>query len=202
MKSLLKLSLQWILKYKKRLVYWLLAFFIGQICFFNWGWIWIWNEVYADDTPSLNASFQDKVWTWFQSVSFLQKVVYVVTYPLLIIASKLVDNSLVYWEVFWFDAILWQLWIIIRNLANFTLWFIFLFYIFKYLLTEDKKKDPKWIIVRSLIAWIWIQASWFLMAVLIDLSTILTYSVWWLPVTVSDWRTNCRFLPLLLVCRW
>ena len=171
-------------KNKKKLIYGLLALFVGQVCFFNLWWIGIWNEVYAAETPTLDASFQDKVSGWFQTISFLQKVVYIVTYPLLIVASKLVDNSLVYWEVFWFDAVLWQLWVIIRNLANFALWFIFLFYICKYLLTGDTKKGPKWIILRSLIAWIWIQASWFLMAVLIDLSTILTYAVWWLPITI------------------
>lgn len=184
MKKLCMQLWHFISRYKKNIAYWLLALFIGQICFFNWGWIGIGNEVYAENTPSVDASFQNKISNWFQTISFLQKIVYVLTYPLLIVASKLVDNSLVYWEVFWFDAVLWQLWIIIRNLANFALWFIFLFYIFKYLLTEDKKKDPKWIIIRSLIAGVWIQASWFLMAVLIDLSTILTYAVWWLPITI------------------
>ena len=163
----------------------MLALFVGQICFFNLGGIW--SVVYADgptNTPTQDSSFQWKVSSRFQTVSFLQKIVYVLIYPLLILAWKLVDNSFVYWEVFWFDAVLWQLWILLRNMSNYALGFIFLYYIFKYLLSGDKKNDPKWIIVRSLIAWVWIQASWFLMVVLIDLSTILTYSIWWLPLTV------------------
>ena len=180
-----------VVKNRKRLVYCLLALFIGQICFFNLGGIW--GEVYAADsgnTPTQNASFQWKVSGRYETVSFLQKMVYVLIYPLLIVAWKLVDNSFVYWEVFWFDAILWQLWIVVRNLSNYALGFLFLYYIFKYLLSGEKKNDPKWIIVRSLIAWVWIQASWFLMVVLIDLSTILTYSIWWLPLTVLWSRSD------------
>ena len=44
--------------------------------------------------------------------------------------------------------------------------------------------------MKALIAWIWIQASWFIMATLVDVSTILTYWVWWLPITMLKDSSN------------
>lgn len=152
-------------------------------CFFNFGGIWIENEVFADDQWSTQTDVgQKKATEWYNELSFLNKIVYVLLYPMLVLAGKLVDNSLVYWEVFWFDAVLWQLWNIVKNLANFALWFFFLYKIFKYLISW--KESVKEILLRALIAWIWIQASWFIMATLIDASTILTYGVWWLPISI------------------
>lgn len=188
MKKIFKQLWQWVCRYKKRLIYGGLALLLSQICFFNLWWIGTENIVFAAEEPwnptSQATSSEQQASKWYDKMSFIQKTVYVILYPLLAVAWKLADNSFVYWEIFWFDAILWQLWNMVRNLANFALWFIFIFYIFKYLLIEDKKKDPKWIIIRSLIAGVWIQASWFIMAALVDISTILAYGVWGLPVTI------------------
>lgn len=54
-----------------------------------------------------------------QFFSFLEKAIYVLIYPILFLAAKLVDNSLIYAETFDFDAVLRKLWNIMRNLANF-----------------------------------------------------------------------------------
>jgi len=178
---------QWILKHKKRLIYGSLAFFIGQICFFNLWWIGIQNEVFADskkESADQKGEFEKLVTEKVNLMDFFKKTVYVFLYPIMFLAGKLVDNSLVYWTMFNFDTVLWNLWNVMRNLANFGLGFIFIYYIFKYLITQDKKKDPKRLIKRSLIAWILIQASWFLMAALIDLSTIMIYWIWGLPVSI------------------
>ena len=205
MKKILIRFRQWILKYRKRLVYGALALFIGQICFFNFGWIGIENQVFAQSettsqSPAQSQSQMEKVNEWGKILSFLNKIVYVLIYPMLVLAGKLVDNSFVYGEVFWFDAILWQLWNIVRNLANFTLWFILLYKIFKYLI--NWKEKVKEIILSALIAWIWIQASWFVMAALIDASTILTYAVWWLPISVlkdlDKTGTSTEYNPYIL----
>lgn len=178
---------QWILKHKKRLIYGALAFFIGQICFFNLWWIGIQNQVFAAsdrEWTEQKAEFEKLVTEKVSLMDFFRKTVYIILYPLMFLAGKLVDNSLVYWTMFNFDTVLWNLWNVMRNLANFGLGFIFIYYIFKYLITQDKKKDPKRLIKRSLIAWILIQASWFLMAALIDLSTIMIYWIWGLPVSI------------------
>lgn len=182
--------LQWILKYKKRLIYWVLALFIVQVCFFSLGWI-VWdNEVYAQaqntqtNDSTQNANFQEQATEWYWTMAFAQKLVYVLIYPVLIVAGKLVDNSLVYWEVFWFDAILRKLWVIVRNLANFWLWFIFIYKIFEILIKGKEWEWVKKLLISALIAGVWIQASWFAMAALIDMSTILTYWIWGLPISV------------------
>lgn len=179
---------QWILRHKKRLIYGGLAFLVIQIFFFNLGDVWIGNEVFADgeqnDTATQNVNFKARAAEKFQDFAFIQKVIYLLIYPMLVIAGSLVDNSLVYWEVFGFDVALWELWNIMRNLANFTLWFIFVYKIFKYLIPGKKKEDIKILLRSLLIAGLGIQASWFIMAALIDASTILAYWIWWLPVSV------------------
>ena len=191
MKKVIKQLWQLIFKHRKKLIYGVFAFIVSQICFFNlW---WIWSEVYAADwnTTSQSDVFQEKATEWYEKISFLQKVIYVVLYPLLVVAWKLVDNSLVYGEVFGFDAVLWKLWNIVKNLANFTLWFLVVYKIFKFLIAWQKPWEVKKILISWLIAWVWIQASWFIMAALIDVSTIVTYGVWWLPINIlkenSQW---------------
>ena len=181
---------QWILRHRKKLIYWALALFIGQICFFGLDWLWIGSEVYAVDSPTQNDLFQKKVTEWYEEISFFNKVVYVLIYPLLLLAWKLVDNSLVYWEIFWFDAVLWQLWNILKNLANYTLWFIFVYKIFDFLIIKKESWKVKKLLISALIAWVWIQASRFFMASLIDISTILAYSVWWLPISILKQTGN------------
>jgi len=182
MKKIFMQLWQWILKYKKKLIYGALALFVGQICFFWLWWIGVQNEVFADGQTE--ATIEWKVTEISDLMKSFQKIIYILVYPFLMIAWKLVDNSLVYWEVFKFDVVLWDLWVMVRNIANFALWFIFIFYIFKYLITQKEDDGPKKLIPKVLIAWVWIQASWFIMAALIDISTILTYSVGWLPITV------------------
>ena len=82
-----------------------------------------------------------------------------------------------FWEKLWIDVLLWQYWTIVRNIANFCLWFYFIYVIFKGLIwqigdKEDVLKNLKSVLLRILVAWVWIQASWFLTSLFIDLSTI------------------------------
>jgi len=192
MKKIFIQLLQWIFKYRKKIIYGALALFVGQICFFNVWWIGVQNQVFAasNENAEQRKQFEGIVNKKLAMVDFFRKAVYVLVYPVLFLAGKLVDNSFVYGEVFQFDVVLWKLWNIVRNLANYGLWFIFLFYIFKYVIKKDEKEWPKRLIKNALIAWIWIQASWFIMAVLIDISTILIYSVWWLPISILWWGSS------------
>ncbi len=181
-----------ILKHKKRLIYGALALFIGQICFFNLWWWGVNNSVYAQtpDTPTQNADFQKKATTWLKDLTFFQRAFYVLLYPIIALAWILVNNSFVYAEVFKFDAVLWQLWNVVRNLANYALGFLFVFKIFQFLTNGQKSSDISNLLKSTLIAWIWIQASWFLLAVLIDVSNIVAYGVGGLPIQTlkqQDW---------------
>lgn len=185
---------QWVLRHRKKLIYGAFVLLIGQICFFSVWWFGVGNEVFAVDwnKPTENDLFQQQTTEWYEKLSFLTKVVYVLVYPLLVLAWKLADNSMVYWEIFWFDTVLWQLWNILKNFANFTLWFIIVYKIFEILLVKKEANpwDVRTLLINSLIAWVWIQASWFIIASLIDISTILAYSIWGLPISVLKGSAN------------
>ena len=62
-----------------------------------------------------------------------------------------------------------------KNMANFWLWFYFVYTVFKWLIEqwkEDITKKLKGTILWLLIAWVWIQASRFITAAIIDVSTV------------------------------
>ena len=193
MKKIFSQMWQWIIKNKKSLIYGVLALFVGQICFFGLWEVWVENQVFAQENwwelATQSSALNEAATKWYNNTKMIRKVIYVMIYPVLMLAWKLVDNSMVYGEVFGFDAVLWNLWVTVRNLANFALWFIFIYKIFSYLIKQDKNRDIKKLLIRTLIAWVGIQASWFVMMVLVDISTVMTYSVWWLPLTVL-WDTK------------
>lgn len=118
------------------------------------------------------------------------RIIYIVSRPLLIIAWNAMDNSLVYWSVFHLDAPLRKFWNIMKNFANYALWFVLLYNILKSLFGRKwigsfkDGKSPLWIVKNILIAGILIQASRFLLSAIIDISTIATYAIWWMPLTI------------------
>ncbi|MCR5412950.1 MAG: hypothetical protein K6E76_08460 [Patescibacteria group bacterium] len=73
------------------------------------------------------------------------------------------------------DGILWNLWNICKNISNFAIGAVFLFSIFRYILQQ--KGELKNVIKNCLIAGVLVQISWFLVATLIDVSTIATYGI-------------------------
>ena len=89
-------------------------------------------------------------------------------------AWEFMTNKWVYGEIIWLDAILWQYWNVIKNIANFWLWFYFVYTVFKWLidLKSEVIKSVKDKLLWVLIAWIWIQTSWFMVAAIVDMSTI------------------------------
>jgi hypothetical protein len=114
------------------------------------------------------------------------KVVYVILWPLLWIAGWAMDNSLIYGEIFGLDQALFKFWQIMKNFANFALWFLFLRSIVKYILNPSEKKNPKDMISKLLVAWVWVQLSRFIMGALVDLSSVLTIGIGWLPLNLID----------------
>lgn len=114
------------------------------------------------------------------------KIIYMVSRPLLVIAWNAMDNSLVYWSVFHLDAPLWKFWNIMKNFANYTLWFVLLYQILKGLFSFKwiDKNEIFWIVKKILLAGILIQASRFILSAVIDISTIATYAIGWMPLTI------------------
>lgn len=170
-------------------------FFILFFTIFVWFGL---NAVYAQD--SLATSF---VTDFRDILETLLRVIYMLLWPVLFLAWIAVDNSLIYWEVFGLDQPLWQIWNIMKNFANFALWFIMLYYILKNIFTPQGENNIFDTIKKIVIATVAIQASWFLSAAIIDISTILTYSVWAMPMNVSmetqDNSVNLQNKPMFKI---
>lgn len=118
----------------------------------------------------------------------LLQIIYIIMWPLLFIAGLALDNTLVYGEFINLDGILWTFWKISQNLANFALGGLVLFEVIKYVfLSTNSNLDSVYKVLQgSLIAGIGIQVSWILIAVLIDISTILIVALGGLPLTLMD----------------
>ena len=108
------------------------------------------------------------------------------------LAGKLMTNDMLYWSFLNLDASLWTLWNIMKNFANFALWFLVLFSIVKNVFSVFWENNGEWsplnVIKKTLIAGVLIQMSWFLMWAVVDLSTIMISAVGSFPsqFIVSD----------------
>ena len=144
------------------------------------------NEVYADTNDGQQAQRAQLVSmdTFMEAIS---DVAFVLLWPLVALAGLAMDNTLIYWSFMGLDVSLWNIWQIVRSFANYTLWFLFLFGIlywnFSWKDAINGMKLPD-LLKKILISSVLIQASWFIMMALVDLSTIMTYSIGWLPYTI------------------
>ncbi len=156
-------------KFKKIWLFFVITFFIFG------------NFTFAATSAENNSVFWD---LFFSLVDLIWAIWYI--FPIL--ASKLMTNDLLYGTSLHFDVVLWNIWNFARSMANFTIWFMFIYFVFRYLISFWEKDG--WIIKSNLpklaIASIVINMSWFLMAVLIDLSTILIVWVGSLPSVFGD----------------
>lgn len=160
-----------------------------------WGGIQVFFWLLGVDSvaaATLSSYVQDKIYIYNSILNGL----YLLIWPALALAWFALDNSMVYWSLFGLDAPLFLIWNIIKNIANFILWFMVLFEILKnFFTTGEQGKKAFDVIKKALIAWVLIQASWFLMWAIIDISTIATYSVGGMPITILGWSDNqCKAL--------
>ena len=143
------------------------------MCFSDWSF-----AVYGD---------AEEVWTLAWTLDFIISCLSRFWVIFANIAWKFLSNNWVYGEVLWIDVLLWKYRNIVKNMANFCLWFYLVYVIFKWLIGQWKENimdNLKSVLLRILVAWIWVQASWFLTSVVIDLSTITMSAVWALPSQV------------------
>lgn len=150
---------------------------IGMISHFLW-----FDAIYAGGQTDLLQDLQNKL----NTANIIMNVIYILLRPGLILAGMALDNNMVYGTFFKLDAPLWVIWNIIKNFANFTLWFMVLVEVIKMVFSFDDHAMEKvtGVIKHCIIAGIGIQASWFLLAATIDLSTVATYGIGWLPLSV------------------
>ena len=170
-------------KFKRTLLFSLIALslcaflFLPNVVCADWISSLLDNEMHARDLNQL--------------IKTISHVVYIFIWPCLAIAGAALDNSLIYGSFLHLDAALWNIWNIMKNLANFALGFVFVFTIVKNLFvwsfgwsTNDPIQGAKKVIEKTLISWVLVQMSWFIVAALIDLSTILIYAIWWIPLSM------------------
>jgi len=103
------------------------------------------------------------------------------------LAWEFLTNKWVYGELLWLDSLFRQYRNITKNIANFCLWFYFIYIIFRWLIDQWKESIANVIknkILWILIAWVWIQISWFFTAAMVDISTITLVAAWSLPAQV------------------
>ena len=116
------------------------------------------------------------------------------------VAGTFLTNGWVYWEYLWLDVLLWKYRNIVRNIANFGLWFYFICTIWKWLIDQFYQwkdsitKDLKNILLWLLVAGVWIQSSWFLTAAVVDVSTITLAAVGSFPSQVISENVYIEWL--------
>ncbi len=152
---------------------------------FVW-FFWTYSYVLADSVVG--------VWTWnsmdeqqlSEQVKLYQTIwqsLYAFTWPVLIIAGTFLNNNVIYWSFLWMDTQLWKMWNVMRTFANYIIWFILLFSIFSlFMWWKFERFNPIKLLPQLLIWAILVNASWFIIWTCIDLSNVLTYAVWTLPI--------------------
>ena len=136
----------------------------------------------TDNPANSTASMEDN----FRNLAdIFLKVAYILLWPLVFLSGLALDNTMVYGAVFHMDAPLRQFRNLCKNFANFGLWFMILWSILQniFALWSGKTK-PIDTIKKAAIAGILIQLSWFVVAASIDVSTIATYAVGWIPMSI------------------
>ena len=150
-------------------------------------WFFVWDSFAAD---SSNLS-QDTLEMFSWLLNFFISILSWLWFVFAALAGKLMTNDLVYGSFINMDKMLWLLWNIMKNFANFALWFFFVFSIVKTLFSSIGLGKSKWwddpmtsaknTVKTTLLAWLLIQMSWFLVWAAIDLSTVATAAVSSLP---------------------
>lgn len=174
-------------------------------------------QVHATTDKASGGSVDEKITakenliSWNNFLQVLSSMAYVLLWPLIALAGLAMDNQLIYGSFMQLDVSLWNIWQIVRNFANYALGLVFLVWILMYNFSPGGKiwfwsfmkgiSGPKDLITKTLIAGVIIQASWFILMAMVDLSTILTYSVGAIPTTIvgkgdTKWDFDSRILGM------
>ncbi len=146
--------------------------------------LFLWSSVFAADTSS--SGIQTVSIAMNEIVSFLSRAWVLFA----VLAGKLMTNAFVYASFMHMDSFLWQMRNIMKNFANFTIGFMFLFYLIKNIFSSGEKQTTasfiKEKVVSFLVAGILIQMSWFLVGAVVDLSTVATSAIGAFPASMIE----------------
>lgn len=155
------------MKKKLWLKIWIVVLVIWMISFSDWTFAADWKDPFGSVAWFFNVFFSMLQRLWIPMANF---------------AWEFLTNNWVYGEAIGLDALLRQYRNVIKNIANFCLWGYFVYTIFKALIKKDDiSKKIKDILLWLMVAGVWIQASWFLTAAVLDVSTITLAVAWSLP---------------------
>lgn len=155
------------MKKKLWLKIWIVVLVIWMISFSDWAFAADWKDPFGSVAWFFNVFFSMLQRLWIPMANF---------------AWEFLTNNWVYGEAIGLDALLRQYRNVIKNIANFCLWGYFVYTIFKALIKKDDiSKKIKDILLWLMVAGVWIQASWFLTAAVLDVSTITLAVAWSLP---------------------
>ncbi len=148
---------------------------IISILLFSWGFSYAVDQITTGWVISTSWTSVGEIVYWI--INFLN----IIWLPFAILAWKLFTNDLVYGTFLHMDVILWKIWNFSKTLALFIIAFGFIFSIFRYFFSkEDILKN----IGKFALAAILVPLSWWLIGVLIDLSSLLLYSVGNFPMKI------------------
>ena len=140
--------------------------------------------VFAQDGSGEHAAEVSEVFSSFLEILSWLRVVPAV------VAGKLMTNDFVYGEFINLTTILWQLWQAMRVFAYLVLGFVFIGMILRFFIKQEEPSKLGDALKKTFIAGILIQMSWFLLALLIDLSLVLTAAVSAVPLQVMQDQRN------------
>ena len=147
-------------------------------------WILVVVVLFASFSDWTLAEGKDAFEIMWWSLNFIISILSWIRIFFAKLAWTFLTNKWVYGEVFWLDVLFRKFRNIMKNIANFWLWFYFIYVIWKWFFSQwkwDITKNLKNVILWLLVWWIWIQSSWFLTATVIDLSTITLAAAWAFP---------------------
>lgn len=161
------------------------------------------DHVFAQNVNLAASSPQTETLTdaFFNTLGGLLNLLYMITLPVLVIAGKAMDNSMIYGEFMNLDRPLRMLWNLSRTFANFSIGWMMLRNIIKYIFSDRDGKSPKFLkdfIFKSVGIVLGINFSWFIIGALVDLSTIATYSLGAMPLSILQ-QTSLKDMPILSI---
>jgi hypothetical protein len=150
------------------------------------------HGVFADgETPNTVVATVKEPSIMLQMINMLVKFASWGWAIIAIIAWKLMSNEFIYAPGLKLDESLFTMWNYMKNFANFTIGFLFVFKIIKSLFAKDafaiKTELPKFL-VASILA----NMSWFLMGVLIDVANVATAAVGSFPQIIINEDTGLK----------
>ncbi len=126
------------------------------------------------------AASTKKLFLWLNELVSVLSWIWIVLANL---AGKFMTNSVIYGSFLHLDEFFITWWSLMKDIANFALVF-FLFYKVVVVLVKQDIVGMKKVIKEVLIAGILIQASWFVVGAVLDVSTVLTTAIGTLPAQV------------------